>query len=147
MRGWVLLEMTLKAGSHAIDQHSVQCTFNLCWALCRLIKEREGQPDLPGGHLISEVVGQPPGTLSVSTVASREFVSHCIHIPSCGVCNLVEVDYDTHVQISIPLVHSELCVAQMNIFGQRWRVLQGLSTIDVLGRSQVTISSVRSWLP
>jgi len=47
--------MTFEAGSHAVDQHSVQCTLDLWRALCKLIYEQK-RPLPAGRHLIPEVV-------------------------------------------------------------------------------------------
>ena len=56
MRDGIVPAMTFEAVSHAVDQHSVQFTFDLWKALCRLITEREGRPLPAGRHLIPEVV-------------------------------------------------------------------------------------------
>ena len=48
--------MTLEAGSHAVDHHSVQCTFALWKALCKVLEEQEWQPLPAGRHLIPEIV-------------------------------------------------------------------------------------------
>jgi hypothetical protein len=49
MREGVVPAMASEASSHAVDQHSVQCTFDFFGALCRSIIERDGQP-LPAGR-------------------------------------------------------------------------------------------------
>jgi len=56
MRDGIVPAMTFEAVSHAVDQHSVQFTFDLWKALCRLITEQEGRPLPAGCHLIPEVV-------------------------------------------------------------------------------------------
>ena len=51
----VVPELELKAGSYAVDQHSVQATFDLWKAMSDMIEER--QSPLPAGrHLLLEVV-------------------------------------------------------------------------------------------
>ena len=54
--GVVPARITFKAGSHAVDHHSVQCNFALWKALCNVLEEQEWQQHLVGCHLIPEVV-------------------------------------------------------------------------------------------
>jgi hypothetical protein len=48
--------ITFEAESHVVDHHSVQCTFALWKALCKVLEEGEWQPLPAGCHLIPEVV-------------------------------------------------------------------------------------------
>ena len=54
--GGVVPPITFEAGSHAVDHHSVQCTFALWKALCKVLEEREWKPLPAGCHLIPEIV-------------------------------------------------------------------------------------------
>jgi hypothetical protein len=54
--GGVVPEMEFQAGSHAVDQHSVQTTFDLWKAMSNLILVERGRPLPAGRHLLPEVV-------------------------------------------------------------------------------------------
>ncbi|KAI2505554.1 hypothetical protein MHU86_8890 [Fragilaria crotonensis] len=54
--GGVVPEMEFETGSHAVDQHSVQTTFDLWQAMCNLIIDERGRPLPAGKHLLPEVV-------------------------------------------------------------------------------------------
>lgn len=80
--------MTLEAGSHAVDHHSVQCTFACLWkALCKVLEEREWQPLPAGRHLIPEIVAtwnRGKGPIDVYSRFQKNSKSAHLHLGAVG---------------------------------------------------------------
>jgi hypothetical protein len=85
--GVVLARITFEAGSHAVNHHSVQCTFALWKALCKVLEEREWQPLPAGCHLIPEVVAtwnRGKGTFNVYSRFQKNSKSAHSHLGAVG---------------------------------------------------------------
>jgi hypothetical protein len=104
----VVPAMTFKAGSHAVDHHSVQRTLDLWRALCNLIQEQQ-RPIPAGLHLIPKVVAtwnRGNGPNDVYSCFQKNCKSVHLLTSWSGRCNLVEVDYDMCLQC-VPYTQSQ----------------------------------------